>query len=317
MTATPSTLPLTSSQAHQALVRELAVISGKGGTGKTSVAASFAVLADSAVIADCDVDAADLHLVLDPRIQAQHRFSSGSQAVVRPEACDICGLCLEHCRFEALTDGDFGVPRVDGTACEGCGVCAHVCPQRAIELERRDCGEWYVSAARCGPMVHAKLGIAAENSGKLVSLVRAEARKAARRDGRNLILIDGPPGIGCPVIAAVTGATAVLLVTEPSVSGEHDVHRALELTRHFDLPAAVCINRWDVCPEVTERIEAAAGELGARIAGRIRYDPSVTRAQLQARSVVELGGPAADDIRALWQRLSGWWLHRAPGASGA
>lgn len=315
--ARTSTLPLAPQQAHQAVARELAIVSGKGGTGKTSLAASLAMLADNAVVADCDVDAANLHLVLEPEVEARHDYHSGYQAEVRPEACDACGLCLDHCRFEALQAGDFGIPEVDGTACEGCAVCAHVCPRQAIELERRYCGEWFLSAARCGPMVHARLGIAAENSGKLVSLVRAEARKAARSSGRSLILIDGPPGIGCPVIASVTGASAVLLVTEPSVSGEHDVRRALELTRHFELPAAVCVNRWDLCPEVTERIEAAAVDLGARLAGRIRYDPSVTRAQLQARTVVELGGRAADDIRALWQRLAAWWLCDAPGEGAA
>jgi MinD superfamily P-loop ATPase len=311
--STSPTLPLAAAQAHQTLVREIAVISGKGGTGKTSVTASCAVLADNAVVADCDVDAADLHLVLGPQIEAQHEFSSGFQASVRPDACDGCGLCVEHCRFEALRIDDHAIPKVDPVACEGCGVCARICPQQAIELERRYCGQWFVSNSRCGPMVHARLGIAAENSGKLVSLVRAEARRKAAHGGHRLILIDGPPGVGCPVIASVTGATAVLLVTEPSVSGEHDVRRALELTRHFEIPAAVAVNRWDLCPEGTERIEVAALKLGARLAGRIRYDTTVTRAQLQSRSVIELGGPAADDIRRLWQRISGWWLGRTAG----
>lgn len=302
-------LPLAAAQADAALVRELVVISGKGGTGKTSVVASFAVLAGNAVLADCDVDAADLHLVLEPEVLDRHVFAAGHRAVVRAADCAACGECLEWCRFDALVTPDgSAVPEVDPIACEGCGVCAALCPLHAIDLEPRVCGEWFVSATRCGPMVHARLGIAAENSGKLVSVVRAEARRAAARSGRGLVLIDGPPGIGCPVIAAVTGATAVLLVTEPSVSGEHDVERALALARHFGLPVAVAVNRWDLWPKGAERIEAHARAHGAEIAGRIRYDPTVTSAQLAARSTVELGGAAADDIRAVWDHVAARWL---------
>ncbi len=310
MTATTSrTLPLAAAQADSSLVRELVVISGKGGTGKTSVVASFAVLAGNAVLADCDVDAADLHLVLEPRVEKRHPFSAGYRAVVRAELCAACGECLEWCRFGALANPpDADIPEVDPIACEGCGVCAALCPVRAIDLEPRLCGEWFLSETRCGPMVHARLGVAAENSGKLVSLVRAAARTAAAQSGRGLVIVDGPPGIGCPVIAAVTGATAVLLVTEPSVSGEHDVGRALELAHHFGLPAAVCVNRWDVCPEGAERIEDHARRHGAEIAGRIRYDPTVTKAQRQAISTVELGGAAADDIRAVWEHVAARWL---------
>jgi MinD superfamily P-loop ATPase len=309
-------LPLAAAQAGSALVRELVVISGKGGTGKTSVVASFAVLAGDAVLADCDVDAADLHLVVEPEILERHLFAAGHRAAVRAADCAACGECLEWCRFDALTSPvGSGVPEVDPIACEGCGVCAHLCPVQAIDLEPRVCGEWFVSATRCGPMVHARLGIAAENSGKLVSVVRSAARRAAARSGCGLVLIDGPPGIGCPVIAAVTGATAVLLVTEPSVSGAHDVARALALARHFGLPVAVAVNRWDLCPEGAERIEAQARANGAEIAGRIRYDPTVTRAQLAARSTVELGGPAAEDIRVLWERVAGLWLRGLSAAS--
>ena len=307
----PQSLPFAPAQVGEAMVSELVVISGKGGTGKTSVVASLAVLAKGAVLADCDVDAADLHLVLAPQIERREVFISGHEAVVRPGHCEGCGDCLEVCRFGAINMGE-GIPvaEIDPIACEGCGVCVHLCPCEAIDFEPRVCGEWFVSSTRCGPMVHARLGIAAENSGKLVSTVRAEARRIAAQRGRGLILIDGPPGIGCPVIAATTGAAGVLLVTEPSVSGEHDVGRALALARHFDIPAAVCVNRWDLCPEVTERIEDSAREHGAEIAGRIRYDPSVTAAQIEGRAVVELGGPAADDIRRLWAHVSGWLTAR-------
>jgi len=304
----PQTLPLAESHQGQALVPELVVISGKGGTGKTSVVASFAMLAENAVLADCDVDAADLHLVLTPEILERHVFTSGHEAVIRQTDCEGCGECLELCRFDAISTRDGSrFPEIDPIACEGCGVCAHLCPVAAIDFLPRVCGEWFVSSTRCGPMVHARLGIAAENSGKLVSTVRAEARMVASRTGRGLIVVDGPPGIGCPVIAAITGASGVLVVTEPSVSGEHDVERALDLARHFGIPAAVCVNRWDLCAEGADRIEDSARRSGAEIAGRIRYDPSVTTAQVQARPVIDLGGPAADDIQAVWERARPLW----------
>ena len=289
-------------------MKELVVISGKGGTGKTSLVASLAVLSDQPVIADCDVDAADLHLVLQPEIQERHDFYSGHEAVVRTAECVGCGLCQEHCRFDAIhpapaPGGGADVYRVDPVACEGCGVCVHVCPQQAIDFPERWCGHWMVSTTRKGPMVHAALGVAAENSGKLVSTVRREARRIAERDGHGLIVVDGPPGIGCPVIASVTGASQVLIVTEPTVSGEHDLERVLSLAQHFGIPSAVCVNKWDLNPEMADRIEAGAKKRGVRIAGRIRYDPQVTRAQIEARAVVETDAPSAQDIRQLWQRL--------------
>jgi MinD superfamily P-loop ATPase len=290
-------------------VRELVVISGKGGTGKTSLLASFAVLAGQAVLADCDVDAADLHLVLAPTVRRRELFRSGNEAVIRPELCRRCGQCRELCRFGAvLRDAqeppDAAPYRVDPTACEGCGVCVSRCPHAAIEFPERVCGEWFVSDTRCGPLVHARLQPAAENSGKLVATVRQEARRLAEEGGFGQGLVDGPPGIGCPVISSVTGASAVLAVSEPTVSGEHDLERVLELCRHFGIPAAVCLNKWDLNPQMTARIEARAGEGGAWVLGRIPYDRAVTAAQLQARAVVELGGPAAAAIRGIWERFS-------------
>lgn len=288
-------------------MRELVIISGKGGTGKTSVTASFAVLAEAPVIADCDVDAADMHLILAPRVRQRHPFRAGHEAVICRRKCTGCGVCQTLCRFGAIApdrDGN-GSPvyAVDPVACEGCGVCVRFCPEQAIDFPERLCGEWMVSETRCGPMVHARLGVAAENSGKLVSTVRKEARRIAEERHQGLILIDGPPGIGCPVIASLTGADLVLAVTEPTVSGEHDLHRVLSLTRHFDIPTAVCVNKWDINPQMTERIEAAARQNGARVAGRIRYDPAVTGAQMEGRAVVETVAPCVDDIKALWQDL--------------
>jgi MinD superfamily P-loop ATPase len=288
-------------------VREIVVISGKGGTGKTSLAASFAVLAERPVIADCDVDAADLHLVLAPQVRERHDFFSGHEAVIRQPECSACATCVEHCRFGAITRTirEDGAPTyvVDPVACEGCGTCVRFCPEHAIDFPERRSGAWMISDTRCGPMVHARLGVAAENSGKLVSLVRREARRIAEEENRSLVIADGPPGIGCPVIASLTGASLVLVVTEPTLSGEHDLGRVLALARHFDMPAAVCVNKWDLNPAMTERIEASASRLGAQIAGRIRYDPAVTAAQLQERAVAETAAPCVADIRQVWNTI--------------
>lgn len=286
---------------------ELVVISGKGGTGKTSLTASFAILAESAVVADCDVDAADLHLVLQPEVISRHRFLSGHEAVIMQSACDQCGVCYDQCRYDAVrletsADGETAYV-VDPVTCEGCGVCVHFCPMQAIDFPEQLCGEWMISKSRSGPMVHARLGVAAENSGKLVTTVRQEARRIAEREGRSLIIVDGPPGIGCPVIASLTGATKALVVTEPTVSGEHDLRRVLQLTRHFDIPTAVCVNKWDLNAEMTVRIEGAARKAGVEPVGRIRYDPTTTKAQIQERSVVEIPAAAAADVREVWRRL--------------
>jgi len=290
-------------------IKELAIISGKGGTGKTSVTASFAALAASAVLADCDVDAADLYLVTRPRIVQQYSFTGGVSARIKPGHCVACGKCEEICRFDAIFfdgPGNGLFPktfRVDPIACEGCGVCAWFCAEEAIIMEPEINGVWYVSETCYGPMVHARLGIAAENSGKLVTIVRNEARRIAEEQHKDLIIIDGPPGIGCPVIASVAGATLVLVVTEPTVSGEHDMSRVLSLAKHFDIPAAVCVNKWDINAAMAEQIEEKARQSGARVAGRIRYDPAVTKAQIEERSVVETNAPCAADVRALWANL--------------
>jgi len=291
-------------------VNELVVISGKGGTGKTSVTASLAVLADRPVVADCDVDASDLHLVLSPTVRQRHEFLAGHEAVIRRDDCIGCGACLANCRFGAIVatgtengNGDLAF-RVDPIACEGCGVCVRFCPVQCIDFPERRCGEWMVSDTRGGPMVHARLGAGGENSGKLVSIVRRESRRIAEKEGHSMVIVDGPPGIGCPVIASVTGSTLVLVVTEPTVSGEHDLDRVLSLARHFSVPVAVCVNKWDLNPEMTERIETSAKAAGAKIAGRIRYDPAVTRAQIKERAVVEIDAPCAGDIREIWKQIS-------------
>jgi len=289
-------------------VRELVVISGKGGTGKTSIVSSFFSLAKNAVVADCDVDAADLYLVLEPRVLNRWPFSGGDEAMIEEEVCTGCGLCLEHCRFGAIRAGNDSTGRVhevDPISCEGCGVCFDICSEKAVRMVPSLNGEWFVSDTRHGPMVHARLGIAQENSGKLVSLVRREARALAASSGRDLLICDGSPGIGCPVIASIAGATMVLVVTEPTLSGLHDLKRVAELTRQFNIETAVCINKFDINPELSERIERETGELQLPVVGRIRYDEAVTLAQVNRKSVVENGdGPASRDIRALWEQIN-------------
>jgi MinD superfamily P-loop ATPase len=288
-------------------LRELVVLSGKGGTGKTSVAASFFALAERAAVADCDVDAPDLHLVLDPRVLERGPFAGGRKASIDTECCSDCGLCAEHCRFDAIervgTNGRAAY-RVDPLACEGCGVCVDCCPVGAATLLESAGGEWFISATRHGPLAHARLGIAQENSGKLVSLVRRQGAQVALAGRRELLISDGSPGIGCPVIASIAGARLALIVTEPTLSGLHDLRRVAELCRQSGVAAAICINKADLNLDVCAQIEAEAAGRGIPVLGRIRYDAAVTAAQVKRLSVVECGdGPAACDIRALWERV--------------
>jgi MinD superfamily P-loop ATPase len=289
-------------------LKELVVISGKGGTGKTSLVACFAVLAQKKVMADCDVDAADLHLILKTNIRHREIFKAGKRAIIRQEDCIGCGTCLDNCRFNAVKinkkeDGE-KLFSIDPISCEGCGVCVHFCPTAAIDFPENTCGEWFISDTRCGPMVHAKLGVAEENSGKLVSLVRTKAKKIAEEQGLNLIIIDGSPGIGCPVIASISGASLVLVVTEPTLSGEHDFKRVVALTEYFKIPTALCINKFDLNTSMTEQIEKEAKAKNIILAGRIHYDKGVTYAQVAEKAVVEYNkSQAAEDIKTLWKKL--------------
>ena len=291
-------------------MKELVVISGKGGTGKTSLVASFAILARQIVLADCDVDAADLHLVLQPNIQQQHTFTGGKKAHIRPGHCTACGKCEELCRFDAVFfDGPGNGQisrtfRIDPLACEGCGVCARFCDEKAIEFAPAVAGQWFVSETRCGPMVHAQLAAGAGNSGKLVTIVRNKAQHIAKERISSLVIVDGSPGIGCPVIASITGASQVLAVTEPTLSGEHDLERVLLLTRQFEIPMAVCVNKWNLNAEIAQRIEDKARSLGTSIISRIPYDPAISDAQRRGVAVVEYGDtPAAQAIRCGWNEI--------------
>jgi MinD superfamily P-loop ATPase len=278
----------------------VSIASGKGGTGKTSLTACFAFLAKDKVLADCDVDAADLHILVHPRTVHREEFRGGFKAWIDSEKCSQCGTCRELCRFGAISE-DFVVSPI---SCEGCGVCFHVCPEQAISLEEGLNGHWFISETRFGPMVHAALVPGQENSGKLVALVRNQAKVLARDRGKPLILVDGAPGVGCPVISSITGADRVLLVTEPTLSGLHDMERAMQLVRGFRIPASVVINKYDVNLDVSEQIEEYAAAASSAVLGRIPYDPQVIRSMVQRRCVMEDGNsPAAGAIREIWERL--------------
>ena len=282
-------------------IKELIVISGKGGTGKTSLLGAFASLASDKVLCDADVDAADLYLILEPEIQKRQDFQEGHTAVIDPDRCTECGLCRDLCRFHAISP-DF---KVDPIECEGCGVCVHFCPADAIDFPIKTCGELFISETRCGPMVHARLGIAEDNSGKLVTLTRKEARELAKKQGLGLILTDGPPGLACPVIASIAGATAVLIVTEPTLSGHHDMDRVVELANHFEIPASICVNKYDLNPDMTGVIEQYAKDRGLPIAGRIPFDSIFTKAMVQKQTVIEYDGrsQAAQALKEIWQEV--------------
>jgi MinD superfamily P-loop ATPase len=280
-------------------MKQLTIISGKGGTGKTTITAAFATLSQSHVIADCDVDAADLHLILNPAIESSAEFYGGKTAVIDVDKCRQCDECIHVCRFDAVTHY-----AVDPISCEGCGVCVHACPEEAITMHRHLSGNWFISYIRAGYMIHAKLGIAQENSGKLVSLVRQQARLIAEKENKQNIIIDGPPGIGCPVIAAISGVDLLLVVTEPTLSGIHDLERVLGVATHFNVPAVVCINKHDINSENTSKIEGYCLNNNLEIVGKIPYDQSVTRAMINRKSVVEYPcGDVSKEVIHIWNKV--------------
>ena len=282
-------------------MKELVVISGKGGTGKTSLMAAFASLAKNKALCDADVDAADLHLLTDPEIKERHDFQGGNTAVINPDKCTECGLCRDLCRFDAVSEAF----KIDPIECEGCGVCVDFCPERAIDFPVNTCGEWFISDTRFGPMVHARLGIAEENSGKLVTVVRQEAKKLAEKNKLDLLLTDGPPGIGCPVIASIGGATALLIVAEPTVSGLHDMERVAQLAAHFKVPSMVCVNKFDLNSKQTQAIEKLAKEIKLTVVGRIPFDPVFTESMDRGQPVLAYEGNSKirSSISEIWLNI--------------
>ena len=282
-------------------MKELVVISGKGGTGKTTLTAAFASISENRVLCDADVDAADLHLLMAPDIKQTTDFQGGSLAVINPDRCTQCGMCIDLCRFEAIKRNF----EVDGIECEGCGVCVDLCPEQAIDFPVKTCGEWYLSETRFGPMVHARLGIAEENSGKLVTLVRQEAKKLSEKENLDLIITDGPPGIGCPVIASIGGATALVIVTEPTVSGLHDMTRVADLAAHFKVPAMVCVNKFDLNTDQTKSIENLARKRNMIVLGRIPFDPVFTESMIQGQTIFEYSknSEVSQAVRQIWDKI--------------
>ncbi|MBN1794003.1 MAG: ATP-binding protein [Candidatus Omnitrophica bacterium] len=283
-------------------MKQIVIISGKGGTGKTVITGAFAALAKNKVMADCDVDAADLHLLLAPTIQERHEFRSGSTAFINTDRCTGCGRCRELCRFDAI-DTDF---IVDTVACEGCAFCSFACPAGAVAMEENISGEWFISETRFGPLIHARLGIAEENSGKLVSLVRQKAKQVAERENAEWVIIDGAPGIGCPVIASLSGIDCAVVVTEPTLSGLHDAARVIEVARHFQVPVRLLVNKYDLNYDMTGRIERYCKNNSISVIGKIEFDRSIVQSMLQGKTITEFPETkTARIITGIWDRLAG------------
>lgn len=282
-------------------MKEIVIISGKGGTGKTSLIAALASLVQNKVLCDADVDAADLHLIMDPKIIEQHDFESGHTAIINQDKCAGCGFCQDICRWNAISE-DFVVDPIE---CEGCGVCYYFCPEEAIEFPVNTSGQWFLSDTRFGPMAHARLNIAEENSGKLVVLIREQGKNLAEKKQLDLLLTDGPPGVGCPVIASLGGATAVLIVAEPTVSGRHDMQRVAELAEFFKIPAMVCVNKFDLNPDMGKAIEVFAKERDIRVLGRIPFDHAFTKAMVQGKTIVEFDNRSegCEAVKNIWEQL--------------
>jgi MinD superfamily P-loop ATPase len=284
-------------------MKEIVVLSGKGGTGKTVVVGSLAALADNKVLCDCDVDAANLHLVLQPTVRETHEFWGQKVAVIDREGCTGCGLCLDACRFDAIEEF-----QVDPLSCEGCGFCLHVCPEQAVTMVDTLAGYWYVSDTRFGPLVHARLGAGQENSGKLVAAVRQKARDIAKDEGSAYILSDGPPGIGCPVISSLSGASLALIISEPSLSAIHDLERVLAVCRHFGVKALVCINKYDLDEANSRHIEDYCRQAGIDVGAKIPFDTVVNDAIAQGVPVVEFGdGVVSERMEELWKVVAARW----------
>ena len=288
-------------------MRQVVILSGKGGTGKTTVAAALAHLASQdmpIVLADADVDAANLELVLSPTKVEEHEFRSGQVAIIDPRLCTACGICEEVCRFEAIIPGDdaYGV---EETACEGCVSCFYQCPVEAIRMEEQTAGSWFRSDTRFGPLFHAHLFAGQENSGKLVTLVKQHARLLALDTSADLLIVDGPPGIGCPVIAASAGADLALLVVEPTVSGIHDLERILGTVTHFGVPALVCINKADLNRARATEIAQFCSDQRIDLVGQVSFDQVVTKAMVAGQPVTAYeDGTATQELTDMWARIS-------------
>jgi MinD superfamily P-loop ATPase len=282
-------------------MREITIVSGKGGTGKTVLTAAFAALANKACFVDCDVDAADLHLLLTPEVKQKHTFRSGKTARIDKKLCAGCGECIDVCRFGAI-NSDF---EVDGISCEGCAICSIICPSKAVTMDDNLSGEWYVSDTKYGPFIHARLGIAEENSGKLVTTIRRAAQEIADTERLDYVINDGPPGIGCPVIASLSGVDLALIVTEPTLAGIHDMERIADLIAHFSIPVEVIINKYDINLKNTEAIGKICSRRKIRIAAQLPYSETFTEAVVRGVPLPTYRrGKITEQIADLWQTVA-------------
>jgi len=304
-------------------MKQIVIISGKGGTGKTVITGAFAALAKNKVMADCDVDAADLHLLLQPTIKERHEFRSGQTATIDKKICQQCGKCIVACRFNAISpvrdktpeasDGCLWQPVsngvsqdlvIDPISCEGCAFCSYICPVQAISMKENISGEWFISETRFGPMVHAKLGLASENSGKLVALVRKKAKEIAEKNNCDWIIIDGAPGIGCPVIASLSGIDCALVVTEPTLSGLHDAIRVIDVAKHFGVAVKLVINKYDLNTEMSQNLEKYCNKNGISLIGKIGFDKSVVEAMVEGKTILEYKDTKIkEEVIKIWKML--------------
>ncbi len=286
-------------------MKEITILSGKGGTGKTSITAAIAALAQHAVFCDNDVDAADLHLLLAPEVKEENVFLSAWQAEINQDKCTGCSLCMEYCRFDAIHLQEDGRLQVNPFQCEGCKLCEKVCPAGAIVTEQSDKNFWFISDTRFGAMVHAHMGPGEENSGKLVTKVRQEAAKIAADNALEYIINDGPPGIGCTAISALSGTDAALLVIEPTKSGWHDVSRLIELINTFGIKAYALINKYDINMEVSDEIASELAKRSIPLLAKVPFDRAMVKALTEGKTIVEYAPDAliSQEIAKVWDAI--------------
>lgn len=288
-------------------MKDITILSGKGGTGKTSITAALASVIENTVFVDADVDAADLHIIFQPKNKETHVFEGAWLASIDTDLCTNCGLCKQHCKFEAIHFKSGGGLQIDPFACEGCRLCERICPVNAISSERSSNNHWFVSDTRFGPMVHAKMGPGEENSGMLVTQIRKRANEIARKIKADFILNDGPPGIGCAAIASITGADAVILVTEPSKSGFHDVVRLVELVQSFSIPMYALINKFDINLDITKQMESFFASEGIHLMGKLPFSEEMVYSMVEKKTIVEYNNDSeiGNTLSKLWLKIAG------------
>lgn len=283
---------------------KIAVISGKGGTGKSTISAAFATLNGEVVLADCDVDAANLYLLFNPSHEEEEAFIGGEKALIDYSKCSACQLCIDYCRFGAISMISDRV-KISDILCDGCYLCSRICPENAIGMVRNDKSLMYSGSFRNGKMVYGRLAPGEENSGKLVNRVREKAEQTAEENGIGTIILDGPPGIGCPVISTITGVNKVVIVTEPTLSGLHDLQRTVGIVQKFSLPAYVIINKYDLNPDMAGEIEEWCRENEISIAGKLPFDRCMTEAMVEGKSIIEFNPQLSisKKIKIIWNKI--------------